>query len=103
MNDLYLIEEYVDFFRLLELIMHQESDFNWISGIRECIRVGELALNQKSLAIDSFQKIKTTYHAMYDGPGSFGDFYVWRESWSERLAESKELNSIIDRLWNILK
>lgn len=61
-------------------------------------------LEQLSLPMseEKWHQVLTTYRAMHRGPGSFGDFHVWRETVEERIDANRELQDILNAIWHYL-
>ncbi len=87
---------------LIELrnILSREHEKNWIQGVEKMIE----ALTPPNYAGHGTQHeaekyVRNTYRHMVSGNGSFSDYYIWRDEFSERLKENKELDWIREQIW----
>lgn len=102
MSNIDTVEESVRLLRLIHETMVRERDLAWLPGIEACIQDGEAGIRKVKSASAALESMRVTYRAMHTGPGSFGDFFVWRDSEEERQRESEKMHEITDRLWSLL-
>lgn len=94
--------EALQLLRRLAEILEAEGEQNWIRGIRAAIaegNAGEEGSKEKALALENMSSI---YRSMHQGPGSFGDYFIWREDADERKEANREFEAVAKRLWNLL-
>lgn len=92
----------VDLLKQLEEIMKAENARNWLPGIQAARAAGERYLADATDTA-SFERMLSDYRRMPSSAGGFDDFFVWRESFSERLLANKDLDRIKDELWKIVE
>lgn len=95
------IQSTVKLLRRLEAILEAEEGINWLAGIQAVRRAGDhhVAAGDEAGALNAMGSM---YRSMHSGPGGFDDFFVWRDTASERTAANEELNRIKDQLWRVL-
>jgi len=100
MNELSEAESAVSLLRRLEAILKAEQGGNWLQGIRAARSAGEQHLAKDPMR--AIGEMASIYRTMNSGPGSFDDFFIWRESPDERVSANEELDRIKEDLWRLL-
>jgi len=87
--------------RGLEEILTTEGGRNWLPGIRSARHAGESGV-AKGDETSAMREMGQIYRSMQAGPGGFGDFFVWRSGYAERVDANRELKRVKEELWELL-
>lgn len=96
-----VIDKLVLLYTELIEIMEKDQENNWIRGINACLSILK-AKDNRSAKI-KLSEVKSIYHTMHAGYGSFSEYFIWREDFDERVKANKRLDEIRDEIWNILE
>ena len=97
-----LLTETLTLLRRMEEILALEGERNWIRGIGAAIAEGEAVEKGGDDAVVVFDRMASTYRSMVEGPGGFGDYFIWREDLKERRRANEEFKAISEKLWALL-
>jgi len=89
---------------LLELadILKRESEQNWIRAVNEMLKKIECALSGECNPEEAINYVRRTYRAINSGNGSFPDFHIWRDNFSDRKKENEYLEKIRNSILELL-
>ena len=91
----------VGLLRRLEAILESEDGRDWLPGIKITRQTGEhlIAAGDSSRAL---VKMGAIYRGMHSDPGGIDDFFIWRDTPTDRMVANRELERIKGELWKIL-
>lgn len=83
-------------------ILSAEHEKNWVAGLRGLISDVE-SVKRGNISIDEgLREIAYNYRLMAIGSGSFSDWHVWRDDFSQRISANQRLDEVRRNLWNAL-
>lgn len=86
----------------LAIILEKESEHNWQRAIDEMLKRVECALSGVYDPVEAISYVRKTYMSINSGNGSFGDFYIWRDNFSDRKRENERLEEIKNKILKLL-
>ncbi len=89
---------------LLDLsnILKKESEQNWIRAVERMLKKVECALSGESDPEEVIEYVRKTYKTINSGNGSFSDFHIWRDNFSDRKKENEQLENIKSLILEVL-
>ena len=92
-----------DSFWELRKLLEEEGEANWIRGVDGCLtRLSEEADAGDDL--DSrLRDVRSIFRTMMGGAGTLGDYVIWRDDFSERVAMNQKLDKINSDIWRQLE
>lgn len=94
-----LLEQLLNDFVELRNILQIEDGQNWLSSINLIINEISEAIKDDNLAIDYIKSARDTYSFINKGNGSFSDFCIWREDFTQRKHLNKKFDDLKQKIY----
>jgi hypothetical protein len=79
--------------------MERERESNWIQSISNIIAILDEVDADQNVATDRIAEAHHCFRSINAGNGSFSDFYIWRNEFTERIEANNEVNSLTESIW----
>jgi hypothetical protein len=81
-------------FEKLKALLQREDGQEWMSSVNALLKQLRPPYVDDNELHECLRLAKSMYRTINRGPGSFVDFYVWREDFHERRSANVELDSL---------
>lgn len=100
MKDIDRLEELIKQFEILQSVMINENENNWIKSINDivfCLKSNNLSSKEK------LQYAKDSYINLIEIKGGFSDFFIWRDREEDRINANFSLERNKENIWHLIK
>jgi hypothetical protein len=97
-----ILDQVEQHLRRIEATLRSEDGQDWMPGIELALEVIASHKVGAITADKAMTRIREIYESMHKGPGSFGDFNIWREDSTARRDLNDSFKADADALWKIL-